>query len=220
MNLEEFKNTLTSGNYDDVKPFLRMEVRNKANLSPNAYYNPIIGDIVTVLTFQTMLDDNSYVSAVVTNTLMNSLGDSTIELLSDAKENTPCNFKIDRLSNIVFYMRKEGKPFSGHHSLDTIDILSASDELIDSVIVVSIDSITRVSILQFPKLLRHIYSKIGDYYIVPSSVYEQMIIPADKMYDTDQINTLIHNVNSSVVDSSDVLSDKLLKYNALGLSEC
>lgn len=220
MNLEEFKNILKTGNYDDVKPFLRMEVRNKANLSPNAYYNPIIGDIVTVLTFQTMLDDNSYVSAIVTNTLMNSLGDSTIELLSDAKENTPCNFKIDRLSNIVFYIRKEGKPFSGQHSLDFIDILSASDELIDSVIVVSIDSITRVSILQFPKLLRHIYSKIGDYYIVPSSVYEQMIIPADKMYDSDQINTLIRNVNSTAVDSSDVLSDKLLKYNALGLSEC
>ena len=220
MNLEEFKNILKTGNYDDVKPFLRMEVRNKENLSPNAYYNPIIGDIVTVLTFQTMLDDNSYVSAIVTNTLMNSLGDSTIELLSDAKENTPCNFKIDRLSNIVFYMRKEGKPFSGQHSLDSIDILSASDELIDSVIVVSIDSITRVSILQFPKLLRHIYSKIGDYYIVPSSVYEQMIIPVDKIYDTDQINTLIHNVNSTVVESSDMLSDKLLKYNALGLSEC
>ena len=47
-----------------------------------------------------------------------------------------------------------------------------------------------------------------------------MIIPADKMYDSDQINTLIRNVNSTAVDSSDVLSDKLLKYNALGLSEC
>ena len=220
MNLKEFENTLKSGSYEDLKQYLRIEVRNKANLSPNAYYNDIIGDIVSVVTFQTMLDDNSHVSAIVTNTLMNSLGDSTIELLSDARENTPCNFKIDRLSNIVFYMRKEGKPFSGQHPLDSIDILSASDELIDSVIVVSIDSITRVSILQFPKLLRHIYSKIGDYYIVPSSVYEQMIIPADKMYDTDQINTLIHNVNSTVVESSDMLSDKLLKYNALGLSEC
>lgn len=220
MNLEEFKNTLTSGNYDDMKPFIRMEVRNKANLSPNAYYKDIIGDIVTVVTFQTTLDDDSCVSAMVTNTLINSLDESVLELLNDARLNTPCNFKLDRLSDIVINARREGKPISAQYPLDSIETLLTSDELLDCILVVSIDTITRVSILQFPKLLRHIYGKIGDYYIIPSSVYEQMIIPADKIYDIDHVKAIIHQVNNTVVKSTDKLSDKLLKYNALGLHEC
>lgn len=220
MNLEEFKNTLTSGNYDDAKPFLRMEVRNKANLSPNAYYKDIIGDIVTVVTFQTTLDDDSCVTAMVTNTLINSLDESVLELLNDAMLNTPCNFKLDRLSDIVINARREGKLISAQYPLDSIETLLTSDELLDCILVVSIDAFTRVSILQFPKLLRHIYGKIGDYYIIPSSVYEQMIIPADKIYDIDHVKAIIHQVNDTVVKSTDKLSDKLLKYNALGLSEC
>lgn len=220
MNLEEFKNTLTSGKYDDVKPFLRMEVRNKANLSPNAYYNDIIGDIVTVVTFQTTLDDDSCVSAMATNTLINRLGSSVLELLNDARLNTPCNFKLDRLSDIVINARREGKLISAQYPLDSIETLLTSDELLDCILVVSIDAITRVSILQFPKLLRYIYDKIGDYYIIPSSVYEQMIIPADKIYDIDHVKTIIHQVNNTVVKSTDKLSDKLLKYNAIGLHEC
>lgn len=220
MNLEEFKNTLTSGNYDDVKPFLRMEVRNKANLSPNAYYNDIIGDIVTVVTFQATLDDDSCVSAMATNTLINSLDNSVLELLNDARLNTPCNFKLDRLSDIVINVKREGKLISAQYPLDSIETLLTSDELLDCILVVSIDTITRVSILQFPKLLRYIYNKIGDYYIIPSSVYEQMIIPADKIYDIDHVKGIIHQVNNTVVKSSDKLSDKLLKYDVLGLHEC
>lgn len=220
MNLEEFKNILNNGNYDNMKPFIRMEVRNKANLSPNAYYNDIIGDIVTVVTFQTTLDDDSCVSTMATNTLINRLGSSVLELLKDARLNTPCNFKLDRLFDIVINGRREGKLISAQYPLDSIETLLTSDELQDCILVVSIDATTRVSILQFPKLLRHIYGKIGDYYIIPSSVYEQMIIPADKLYDIDHVKAIIHQVNNTVVKSTDKLSDKLLKYNALGLHEC
>ena len=220
MNLEEFKNTLTSGNYDNVKPFLRMEVRNKENLSPNAYYNDIIGDIVAVVVFQTILDDDSCVSAMATNTFINSLNDSVLELLNDARLNTPSNFKLDRLSDIVINARKGGGLKQGQYSLDCVDTLISSNELLDCVLVVSIDAITSVSILQYPKLLRYIYDKIGDYYIIPSSVYEQMIIPADKVDDIDQVKAIIHHVNNTVVKTSDILSDKLLKYNLLGLFEC
>lgn len=220
MNLEEFKNTLTSGNYDDIKPFLRMEVRNKANLSPNAYYKTIIGDIVTVPVFQTMLDDNSVVSAIVTNTLVNSLGDSIQQLLDNARKNTPPLFKYNRLSDICKNIRKHGEVVLENYTIDSIDALVTSNEMLNSIIVVSIDGTTRVSVLQFPEILSLIQTNIGDYYIVPSSVYEQMIIPAYKVDDIDGVKQIIHQVNSTVVEPSDKLSDKLLKYDNLGLHEC
>lgn len=220
MNLEEFKNILNSGNYDNMKPFIRIEVRNKANLGPNAYYNTIIGDIASVVTFQTILDDKNQVSAVATNTLINSMGSSALGLLNDARLNTPCNFKLGSLSDIVINARREGKLISAQYPLVSIETLLTSDGLLDCILVVSIDANTRVSILQFPKLLRRIYGKIGDYYIIPSSVYEQIIIPADIINDIDHVKAIIHQVNNTVVKSTDKLSDKLLKYNALGLHEC
>ena len=152
--------------------------------------------------------------------MINTLDSSVLELLNDARLNTPCNFKLDRLYDIAINARREGKLISAQYPLDSIESLLTSDDLLECTLVVSIDTITRVSILQFPKLLRYIYGKLGDYYIVPSSVYEQMIIPADKVDDIDGVKQIIHQVNSTVVKPTDMLSDKLLKYNALGLSEC
>ena len=220
MKLEDFKNMLETGKYGDLKPFLRMEVRNKANLSPNTYYNTIIGDIVSVLTFQTTLDDDRLVTATLNKTLTESLGDSVLELLDDARSNTPCNFKIDRLFDIVKRNILHENQNLTQYTLDYIDTLIDTDNPLDSIIVVNIDTSTRVSILQFPKLLRYVYSKIGNYYIVPSSVYEVFIIPQSKISDIDHVNEIIQYVNATTVDDKDILGHKLLKYNLLGLSEC
>lgn len=220
MKLKEFKQILKTCNYDKIKPLLRMEVRNKETLRDCDFYFTIIGDIVKVITAYAELDDYTQVTTILPHTIVDKWLITQPSILMDAMENTPCNFKIDRLSDIVINTSRERKLISGQYPLDSIDTLLTSDELLDCIIVVSIDTNTRVSILQFPKLLRYIYGKIGDYYIVPSSVYEQMIIPADKVDDIDGVKQIIHQVNTTVVEPTDMLSDKLLKYNTLGLSEC
>ena len=220
MKLKEFEDILKRGNYEEIKPYLRTEVRNKANLHTKVYYQEIIGDIVRVVVAHTMLDDGREVTGLLTPVTINVLGVTPATLLCDAKDNTPCNFKVNTLNSIVKNITQDIDTQPDGYPLESIDTLIQSDNLLESTLVVNIDTNTRVSILQFPKLLRSIYSKIGDYYIIPSSVYEVMIIPSNKVEDIDSMNELIRTVNTTVVSDNDALSNRLLKYNALGLSEC
>ena len=219
MNLEEFKNILKRGNYSELKPLLRWEVRNKENLRDYDYYFPIIGDIVEVMTAYTKLDDDTQVTTIVPSTMVDIFCETTRNVYREVRENTPTNFKIGRLSDMVSHMMGKEKILV-RFDVDSIDTLIDSNNPFDSIIVVNIDTNTRVSILQYPKMLRDVYDKIGDYYIVPSSVYEVFIIPKNKLPDIHRMNEIIRQVNRTTVKACDVLSNKLLKYDGSGLSEC
>ena len=220
MNLEEFKNTLKRGNYSELKPLLRWEVRNKETLRDCDYYFPIIGDIVEVMTAYTKLDDDTQVTTIVPTTMVDIFCETTPNVYHEVRENTPTNFKIGRLFDMVENMILNKTKSLSYNTLDSIDTLIDSNNPFDSIIVVNIDTNTRVSILQYPKMLRDMYDKIGDYYIVPSSVYEVFIIPKNKLPDIHRMNEIIRQVNRTTVKACDVLSNKLLKYDDSGLSEC
>lgn len=219
MKLEEFKSILKRGNYSELKPLLRWEVRNKENLRDCDYYFPIIGDIVEVMTAYTKFDDGTQVTTIVPTTMVDIFCETTRNVYREVRENTPTNFKIGRLSDMVSHMMGKEKILV-RFDVDSIDTLIDSNNPFDSIIVVNIDTNTRVSILQYPKMLRDVYDKIGDYYIVPSSVYEVFIIPKNKLPDIHQMNEIIRQVNRTTVKACDVLSNKLLKYDDSGLSEC
>lgn len=55
----------------------------------------------------------------------------------------------------------------------------------------------------------------SDYYIIPSSVHEVIIVPTDKAINgnTDYIKDIIKEVNTNVVSETDKLSDDLWYYN-------
>ena len=221
MKLKELENILKSGDYNKIKPMLRMEVRNKSNLHDSAYYNTIVGDIVSVVTAHTMLDDERVATCVLTKSFMQTLDVTTSQIISDAIQNTTSNFKLSRLSDIrKSILKHQDTQQCKKYTLDCIDTLLTSNEPLDRIVVVTIDCITRISILQFPDKLQYIYNKIGDYYIIPSSLYEVIIIPLSMVDDIDYVNTLIEHVNDTSVEDRDVLEYKLLKYDSNGLSMC
>ena len=220
MKLKEFKEILKTGNYDKIKPLLRMEVRNKETLRDCDFYFTIIGDIVKVITAYAELDDYSQVTTILPHTIVDKWLITQPSILMDVMENTPSNFNLGRLFDIVECRILHKNKTSGQYPLDKIKTLTDSNNPLDSIIVVNIDSSTRVSILQFPNLLHYVYNKIGNYYIVPSSVYEMFIIPENKMPDIDHMNEVIEQVNKTTVEPEDVLGHKLLKYDNSGLSEC
>lgn len=214
MKLKEFKEILKTCNYDKIKPLLRMEVRNKETLRDCDFYFTIIGDIVKVITAYAELDDYTQVTTILPHTIVDKWLITQPSILMDVMENTPSNFNLGRLFDIVECRILHKNKTSVPYPLDKIKSLT------DSIIVVNIDSSTRVSILQFPNLLHYVYNKIGNYYIVPSSVYEVFIIPENKMPDIDHMNELIEQVNKTTVQPEEVLGHKLLKYDNSGLSEC
>ena len=57
-------------------------------------------------------------------------------------------------------------------------------------------------------------SKIeGDYYVLPSSVHEVLILADKSKADIDGLTALVQEINQTVVSQSDILSDKVQHYS-------
>lgn len=54
----------------------------------------------------------------------------------------------------------------------------------------------------------------GDYYIIPSSIHEVIVIPYDLM-ETEELNQMIVDINSEFVSEDDRLSNHAFKYNIM-----
>lgn len=220
MKLKELENILKSGDYNKIKPMLRMEVRNKSILQDGAYYNTIVGDIVSVVAVHTMVDNERVATCVLTKKFIDTLDVSVSQLITDATKNTTSNFKVASLGDISMHIATQHDVNYKKYTLDYIDALLSLDDPFECIAVVTIDGNTRVIILQFTDKLQYIFNKIGDYYIIPSSLYEVMIIPSSKVCDIDHINSIIEYVNNNNVQYRDILGYKLLKYDSNGLSLC
>lgn len=58
---------------------------------------------------------------------------------------------------------------------------------------------------------------LGDYYILPSSLHELIILKDNGAFDTAELKDMVMSANSSVVDESDRLSDSVFHFGADGL---
>ena len=54
----------------------------------------------------------------------------------------------------------------------------------------------------------------GNYYILPSSIHELILIPEDSIQDPDSLCDIVAHANSTVVSDGDILSDSVYYYNA------
>lgn len=63
------------------------------------------------------------------------------------------------------------------------------------------------------KTMKKVIEKVGsDFYILPSSIHECLIVPADKNFDTADLTKMVCDVNASEVSPEERLSNKVYKY--------
>ena len=67
--------------------------------------------------------------------------------------------------------------------------------------------------LFYPGLTEDLYGRFGPYYILPSSVHEVLILPAEDAGSIREMKNLIRSVNASLNDTLLILSDELYAYD-------
>lgn len=55
--------------------------------------------------------------------------------------------------------------------------------------------------------------KGADMYILPSSIHEVIMVPADRINDPTKLLSIVHDANTTVVSIGDVLSDSVYYYD-------
>ena len=67
----------------------------------------------------------------------------------------------------------------------------------------------------YPGVMEEIAQRMGgDFYILPSSVHEVILMPHDGMFPEEAMKEMIYDINRTQVDPEEVLSDSLYYYDA------
>ena len=54
----------------------------------------------------------------------------------------------------------------------------------------------------------------GDYYVLPSSIHETLIVPDTGLHDVNELEAMVKEVNETQVAPDEILSDKVQHYDS------
>lgn len=100
--------------------------------------------------------------------------------------------------------------------------IEIDDEMISSLfpsedekmyVLTNTDKVFGASMLLNKDLLASIKERLGDYYIIPSSIHEVIIVPESAGVDLECLEQMVHDVNMSEVAPEDILSDRVFQFN-------
>lgn len=149
-------------------------------------------------------DDVGISTALVTNQEMTTWKISLNELLLAAKENTPRIFPPQIIDM--------------NEMLQQAGIISLKEEEEVSVmpmyIITNKQEVNGASVLLYDDILQKFANqKNEDFYILPSSIHEAILVPSNRIDDTESLFTIVADANQTVVAFGDILSDSVYYYN-------
>lgn len=159
-------------------------------------------------------------TVTVHDNLMEMWGNPDIkELYRIAKNNTQRRYK-GRVSNMMEIMSEIISSDSDNLAPDTVDAFFEMDSLYEDNMVpmfVATNSkkVNGAGVILYDGLLRTFAEKIGgDFYILPSSVHEVILVPANGDIDARYLIQMVKEVNATEVAPDEVLSDSVYMYHA------
>ena len=146
-------------------------------------------------------DDIGISTALVTNQELQVWGISMNELLLAARENTPRLFPVHMI-DMDEMIAQAGIPISLDESAIPMYIMTNEQE------------VNGASVLLYDNVLESFaLEKKTDFYILPSSIHEVILVPSNKIDDPSALFTMVSDANNTVVALGDILSDSVYYYN-------
>ena len=157
-------------------------------------------DLAVTFRWVAHIDDVGVSTSLITNKQVKEWGVSVNDLVLAARQNTPRLFpaKIIDMEEMLAGMVS----FILYPSAIPMYILTNEQEL------------NGASALLYGDILKDFANKKGsDMYILPSSIHEVIMVPADRIDDPKGLSSMVHEANTTVVSTGDVLSDSVYYYD-------
>ena len=116
--------------------------------------------------------------------------------------------RVMPLPDYLAMIREDGS--AGSHPLR----FPAAAEKSDYYVLTNTSAYLGASVLLYPGLDRVLHRRFGDFYLLPSSIHELLILPVDKAGNPQRLKTLIRRANAASADDLLVLSDELYACSA------
>lgn len=194
-------------NYDQMKNTLVVQViptdRNAEMLANIPHKN--IEDMSLVYRMQIDQNENGTSSVLITNAMLENYGVTVDQLHQDAMDaaviNNPATFRSmqEVLSDLM------GMPADLMPPMDGPQMYVASVE----------NSLNGAGVIAYPDFMNQVAEQVGgDFFVLPSSVHEVLVVPDDGSIDRHDLESMVREVNASEVLPKDQLSDNVYHYDS------
>lgn len=198
-------NVETLTDYEQVKNKLAIEVvsadTNKEVLANVPHKN--IEDMAIVYRLVMESDENGRASILVTNSMVNSFGITPEQLHNDALENAP-QIKPAEIRGMSEVLREIMGPERAE--MMGLNVVDPADEKIFVATVP--DKVHGASVIAYQDFMDKAAERVGgDFFILPSSLHEILIVPDNGEVDLNALKSMVKEVNANEVRPEDKLTD-------------
>ena len=150
--------------------------------------------------------------STITPAMLDSWGISMETLQKDAATCTWAEYPIlSPMGNIISYLTSG---LSLPNLLETGEPIQMSDDMFPVFVLSNDRAMQGASLITLPDLLDQIGDIVqDDFYILPSSLHEVIIVPQNTQMTLDGLSEMVHSINESQVAAEDLLSDKVQHYD-------
>ena len=168
-----------------------------------------IEDMAVVYRFILKSDDDGRASILVTNLILEKMGITAEQLHKDAMENAPKlkPVEIRGMSEVIAEMM-------GPEKAQTMGIVPLEPEE-EKIFVASVpDKVHGAGVIAYQDFMEKAAERAGgDFYILPSSLHELLIVPDNGEVDLKTLEAMVKDVNATQVSPEDKLTDSVYHYD-------
>lgn len=191
--------------YESAKEYLSIrvvDIEENEQWLADKVWEPM-GDFAKVCYMNFGEQDGGLMTAVVTMSNMALMGVTKEQMLADAQKNL--NSKEYVFVSITDMLSEMTDDFPDMAPGDTGSPL---------YVLTNKEKTQGAAMITRPDILKEIGDKFGcDYYVLPSSIHEVLIIPVNADVELEMLSAMVHEVNENEVSPQEKLSDKVQFYD-------
>lgn len=170
-----------------------------------------VNDLAEVYMVELECHESETATMSITNSMLDDWGISKDELHNIAIGNSQRMHPpvLSRMSDVIEEL------LSGENPRDAKNLLGDTKDASDFMYVLTNDIRSfGAATLQYPEVLNQVRDYLGeDFYVIPSSIHESIIVPKDQSLSPKELGETIREINATQVDRAEVLADHAYEYS-------
>lgn len=186
--------------------------RNKELLSDAPHL--IVCDDLAVLFYILVSNDGEGTATITIRTNMSDLwGVDEDELFKIALVNTQRLFRGSVMSMASVMMELLSDRMDEENTKEFYDMVVSDEDMVPMYVCTNTQKINGAGVLLYKDLLKEFAERVGnDFYILPSSIHETLLVPVSKEMQIEYLRSMVREVNATQVAPEEVLSDNVYIY--------
>lgn len=174
----------------------------------------IVCDDLAVLFYILVSNDGSgTASIVIHNNIFDIWGVSEEDLFNIALINTQRIFRGSVMSMASVMMELLSDRMDEENTKEFYDMVVSDEDMVPMYVCTNTQKINGAGVLLYKDLLKEFAERVGsDFYILPSSVHETLLVPVSKEMQIEYLRSMVREVNATQVAPEEVLSDNVYIY--------